>query len=81
MKAIYIKWLPATDTKPTRIKATTQDHNSIVISRDCELGTDKEQGEQAAFALMDKMKWTGDIIGNGDVFVFAKEGISKRKAT
>lgn len=77
MKAIYIKWIPATDTKPTRIKASDGDHNSIIIPRNSDLDR-KQQGEAAAFALMDKMDWNSDIIGNGDVFVFAIEGISVR---
>jgi len=79
MKAIYIKWLPATNTKGTRVKADTKDGNSITLPRNYHLDF-KEQGEKAAYALCDKMGWNGDLIGNGDVFVFAKEGGSKRQA-
>lgn len=72
MKAIYIKWIPATNTKPTRIKAYDKDRNSIIVSRDYELDG-IQQGTIPALNLCSKMGWSQDLIGNGDVFVFANE--------
>lgn len=78
MKAIYIKYLPATGYKSLRIKADTRDGNSITMARSTEDINDKQDAERVAYALMDKMGWKGELIGNGDVFVFASEGVSKR---
>lgn len=81
MKAILTKCLPATDTKPTRIKAYTEGGNQITISwstcEDMAHDTSGNQGQvhlAAAKALCHKMGWDTNILGggtpNGYVFVF-----------
>jgi len=80
MKAIYIKYLSATDTKGTRYKATDNDGNSITLPYDYELNS-REMGAKAALALCDKMEWPTDLIGNGDVFLFANEEQWSKKAS
>ena len=75
MKAIYIKWLPATNTKPQRIKAHDLDKNSITLSRSSKDIDHRQEGARAAQALCEKMGWSQDLIGNGDVFLFADETV------
>lgn len=79
MKAIVTKYLPCTNTKPSRIKATAEGGNSITISFPHE---DVDPHETAANALVAKMDWgrgyrlVGGGLPNGDkcwVFVSATE--------
>lgn len=87
MKAILTKVLPATNTKPARLKACTEGGNSIVISwHECEDG--RTQGEAHLYAarkLCDKMKWEGRLIGGGTpsgyAFTFAESKIAEKTAT
>ncbi len=73
MKAISTKYLPATNTKGSRIKAYDCDNNSVTLPMDY-----RYSGEilhrKAAEALRDKMNWAGELIGGGTkdgyVFVF-----------
>lgn len=78
MKAILTKCLPATDTKPTRIKAYTEGGNSITVSwSECDASnrTQAEAHGYAARKLAEKMHWPGVLLGGGTVegycFVFA----------
>lgn len=78
MKAILTKFLPATDTKPTRIKAYTGGGNQITVSwSECDADgrTQAEAHGYAARKLAKKMKWTGALLGGGTIegycFVFA----------
>lgn len=70
MKAIYTKVLPATNTKPRKVKAYDLDGNTITISYD-----DQDTYKQAAIALCEKMNWHGTLTGgsvkDGHVFVFS----------
>lgn len=75
MKAIYIKYLPATNTKPMRLKAHDNDGNSITLSRPSDIDDNREQGAFVAQKLCEKMGWSKDLIGNGDVFLFADETV------
>lgn len=78
MKAILTKCLPATDIKPTRIKAYTEGGNSITVSwSECDRN-DRTQAEAHGYAarkLAEKMHWSGTLLGGGTVegycFVFA----------
>lgn len=72
MKAIYIKYLPATTHRGTRVKATDNDGNSVTASRNYALNL-ADQGAEVALALCVQMEWKPDLIGNGDVFLFANE--------
>lgn len=75
MKAIITKFIPCTNTKGAKIKATTgKGGQSLIINYPHELSTD-EAHRAAAQALCDKMKWPGNLIDGGletgeQVFVF-----------
>jgi hypothetical protein len=76
MKAIITKYIPATNTRGSRIKAFDCDKNSVVISYPHELSGEAVY-KQAAVRLCEKMKWSTDLLGggtsNGYVFVFKKQ--------
>ena len=57
MKAIQVKVLPATSTKPRRYVAHDGDGNRIVVS--C---GQYVQPVDAAIALCDKLNWTGELV-------------------
>ena len=61
MKAIVTKYIPATNTKPSRVKAKAEGVPAIVISYGKHLYPHKE----AALTLCRKYGWGEDIIGGG----------------
>lgn len=73
MKAIGTKYLPATNNKGSRIKATDFDGNTLTISYPGEYDTEKAH-RVVAEGLRDKMGWAGDLAAGatdkGYVFVF-----------
>lgn len=75
MKAIITKYLPCTDTRGSRIKASDEDGNSVTIPYPHEL-SGEEKHRAAADALCKKMGWTGKMIAgslkNNYVFVFVE---------
>ncbi len=77
MKAIQTKYLPATNTKPSRVKAYTADQ-SITISYDDEY-SQEEAHKKAAVALCNKMGWSTALIAgsidNGYVFLFEPKSV------
>ena len=74
MKAIITKYLGATNTKGSRIKASDGGRNSVTIPYPHELDSE-DAHRKAAEALRDKMGWKGKLIAgwvkNDCVFVFA----------
>lgn len=78
MQTINVKTLPATNHKPTRVKATASggatDRNrpSVTISKE-----DDNSYATAAIMLAKKLGWTGTLIEGGtkegSVFVFADD--------
>ncbi len=82
MNAILTKVIPATNTKPTRIKAEAGNGAKVIISvhkldQDGGMGWHQEElHKRAAYALCDTMKWDGLLIGGGTkegyAFVFTK---------
>ena len=62
MQAIETKYLPATNTKGNRIKATTASGKSHTIPYPGEYDTEKAH-RIAANLLKEKMDWTGELIG------------------
>ena len=78
-KSIAVKYLPATNYRGARMKASDGDGNSITVSYDCGASHD-ERPQAAARALCEKMQWTGVLIqgggghfkGNSAVFVFER---------
>ena len=79
MKAIKISYLSATNTRPSRYKATIKDGQGIIASItegfDYGLSHD-EQPKRLAQKLIDKMGWNTEISGIGahgdDYFVTIK---------
>lgn len=73
MKAIVTKYIPATNTKPSRVKAKAEGVPAIVIS----YGSHDNPHREAALTLCRKYGWGEDIIGGGmpdqtgECFVFA----------
>jgi hypothetical protein len=75
MKTIQTKYLPATDRKPSRIKAWSE-NMSVIVSYDSGVSAINAFWN-AANKLALKQGWSGDMIGggsdNGYVFVFAND--------
>ena len=67
MKAIQIKFLPATNHKPARIKAFTEGGNSIIINYNHGLASYTSQVYIAARELVEKMGWDLPINGIGQL--------------
>lgn len=71
-KAIVTKYIAATNTRPSRIKASDEDGNTITIPYDHSLSHDQRYAK-AAVALCEKMGWGTNLVGgsikNGYVFV------------
>lgn len=65
MIAIMTKYIGATNTKPSRIKAYTSNKGQS-ITMPFEYDVDgMELYKRAAIALRDKMGWKGELIGGG----------------
>ena len=75
MQTINVKYLPATNSKGVRIKASCEG-GSVTISRDYSVEIEQDY-MLAAKTLKDKMQWSGDIVGghtkDGMVFVFVTD--------
>ena len=76
MKAIQVKYLAPTNTKPSRWKAFAEGGASVTLSLDYELDAGPD-ARRVAQALVDKMQWapiTGaGCLPNGD-YVFTLGG-------
>ena len=74
MQYIQTKYLPATNTKGSRIKATTSFGNdSVTIAYDYSLDCEQAHAK-AAMELARKLEWNGEYAAGGNdsgyVFVF-----------
>jgi hypothetical protein len=73
MKAIWTKYIPATDKICARVRAEAHGVKPLTIS----FWADDDAHAAAALALARREGWTGSLIeggrpdGKGDVFVFA----------
>jgi len=69
-QAIVTKWIPATNTKPARIKASTTGERSFTITVPME---DCNAHAFAARLLARQLRWTGEMVEGytpeGSVFV------------
>ena len=80
MKAISTKILPATNTKPARLKAYDSDGNSYIIGADStQYARNTELAHKyVARSLANQMGWPGTLVGGGTkegyVFVFLPLG-------
>jgi hypothetical protein len=76
MKAILTKYLPCTNKRGSRIKASDECGNSITISYSHEL-SGEEVHRAAADELMKKMNWAGRLVcgslKNNYVFVIVRD--------
>lgn len=64
MKAIQTKYLPATNSRGSRIKAWADGHNNVTIPYPHEL-SGAEVHRAAAKALCDKLGWDREFITGG----------------
>jgi hypothetical protein len=64
MQAIRTKYLPATNNKPSRIKAECE-AGTITISYDHSLNIDQLH-QKAAMKLLEKLNWKPDFIHTGN---------------
>jgi len=75
MIAVQTKYIPATNTRGSRIKAFTSSGQSLTIGFDYSL-EDYQLYEKAAIMLCEKMGWSTKLIGgstkDGYTFVFTK---------
>lgn len=75
-KAILTRYIPAGNVRGSRIVADDGDGNRVYIPYPHEYNTG-DAHRVAAYALRDKMHWTGDLIGGatkaGYAWVFAPE--------
>lgn len=75
MIAIETKYIPCTNTRPSRIKAYTESGRSVIVSQH---GADsvEESHDRAARALCDKMGWHGVLVKGGTkrgyAYIFAE---------
>jgi hypothetical protein len=73
MQTITTKYLPATNTRGARIKATSASGISVTMPLDYSL-TISEAHRNAMISLCEKLKWTGTLAEgntkNGYVYVF-----------
>lgn len=65
MKAIQVKFLPATNFKGARMKAWAEGGNSIILPFQYEISNDELRAELMATELLTKMKWNVKITGRG----------------
>lgn len=74
MKAISVKYQPATNFRPSRLTASDLDGNNITVPYDDSTTSVMDAYAIAAMALCKKMGWTGTLAGgelkNSFVFVF-----------
>ena len=69
MKAIQVRYLPATDRKPSRLKASAHGVKSVTVSKDGWRSHDNRSAEDVAVqALLDQnpqWKWTLADLAHG----------------
>ena len=64
-QAITTKFIEATNTRPSRIKATTGAGTSLIMSTDSHIGLETyEDHFRVAQILADSLKW-GDLVDGG----------------
>ena len=64
MKAIITKYIPATNTKGSRIKAMAEGVKSLSIPYPHELNA--EEGHKLAASLLcERMEWNGELVSGG----------------
>lgn len=71
-RAISVKFIPATSSKPSRLKAFDNHGNSVTKSLHSLKWSGEEAYKETAEALKTKMNWNGKLVGGwaGNVAVF-----------
>jgi len=64
MKAILTRYLPATNTRGTRIKAMAEGVASLTVAYDY-AGENADNHYAAARAMQKRMAWTGELVSGG----------------
>lgn len=67
MKAIQVRFLPATDFKGARIKAFVEGGGSVTVPYQYELSEDEGRVSEVAQELIYKMQWNVEISGIGQL--------------
>ena len=75
MKAIRTKYHGPGNVRGSRVSATDEDGNKVIIGHDSALNSDQNH-RRAALALCAKMDWHGTLaegaLGSGYVYVFVE---------
>ena len=78
MQAIQTRYMGPTDTRGSRIKATSADGDSLTIGYPHEAREGADAHSRAALALARKLEWTGNLaagaLRDGYAFVFCADG-------
>lgn len=79
MQSIVTKYLSATNFKPSRIKATASNGDSVTVSLGYNFSDEREHWP-AAQRLASKLGWTGQMVAGsidgGYCFVFVDSGLT-----
>lgn len=67
MKAIQVKYIPASKFQPARLKAFTEGNNSITVPFEHGISNDEIRIKIVAKLLIEKMKWNVKISGFGQL--------------
>jgi len=67
MKAIQIKFLPATNFMGARMKAWAEGGNSVTVPYQYELSDDTLRAQEVAQELIGRMGWNVEIGGMGQL--------------
>ncbi len=65
MKAIQIRYLPATNFKGARMKAWTEGDNKVIVPFQYEISNDELRAQDVAQELICRMEWNVKIKGIG----------------
>lgn len=64
MKAIKVRYIGPTNTKPSRVVAHDADGNKASVSYNS-FDNFQDAGDAAVNTLLDKMGWTGEMVSGG----------------
>jgi hypothetical protein len=67
MKAIQVRFLPATNFKPARMKAFCENNVSITVPYQYELSSDNLRILECANEFINRLKWEVKITGTGQL--------------